>query len=271
MLANWNAITVVAFLAVGATTASAQKALHQRCASDEQAAADACTKLIDSGDYSDRVLSDLYNNRCSSYISEKKYERALEDCNAAIKINRNNDIAFSNRAIVKYNLQRLDETIEDASSAIRLNRDNYKAYNERANAWSDKGEHDKAMRDYTEGLRIRPGNPVALNNRCDEFALLRQFETALRDCNESLSIRPNHLGTTVHRAIVNVALGRADDAARDFGFVLEKESRNATALFLRGLIKKKRGDTASGDADIAAARERYAKIDNDMAKYGLAP
>lgn len=267
----WKSVAAASILFAGVASASAQRALHERCAADDSNAADACTKLIQSGDFSGSALSDLYNNRCSAYIRESKYENALEDCTAAIKFNRNSDTAYSNRAIVNYSLQRYDETIEDATNAIRLNRNNYKAYNERANAWSDKGEHDKAMRDYTEGLRIKPGNPVALNNRCDEFALLRQFETALRDCNESLSIRPNHLGTTVHRAIVNAALGRLDDAARDYGFILEKENGNSTALFLRGVAKKKRGDSAAGDADIAAAKQRNSRIVDDMARYGIHP
>jgi len=267
---------LVAVLFVSTHAASAQNnTLNKQCRQNEteqaEAATKACTKLIDSGDYQGKDLSILYTSRCAAYVNLGKNDAALDDCTKAIKLDGKNDAAYSNRAIIQYKKDRLDETIEDATNAIRLNPNNHAAYNERANALSDKGDHDKAMRDLGENLRIKPRNPIALNNRCDEFALLRQFEAGLRDCNESLSIRPGHINTTIHRGIVNTALGRLDDAFADFAFVLGKEKDNPTALFGRGLIKLKRGETASGQEDIAAVRAKDPSIEKDFAKYGLAP
>jgi hypothetical protein len=42
-----------------------------------------------------------------------------------------------------------------------------------------------------------------------------------------------------------------------------------SASYGRGLAKRKKGDQAGGDADIAAARAVHAGIADEFAKYGM--
>jgi hypothetical protein len=40
-------------------------------------------------------------------------------------------------------------------------------------------------------------------------------------------------------------------------------------LFGRGKAKLKKGDRAGGEADLAAAKEKYAKVAEEFEKYGV--
>jgi hypothetical protein len=43
----------------------------------------------------------------------------------------------------------------------------------------------------------------------------------------------------------------------------------ASALYGRGLARLKKGDTAGGNADVAAAKQVEAKIADDFSHYGI--
>jgi len=45
----------------------------------------------------------------------------------------------------------------------------------------------------------------------------------------------------------------------------------ASALYGRGLAKLKKGETASGDADIDAAKAIKSNVADELARYGLTP
>jgi Flp pilus assembly protein TadD len=61
-------------------------------------------------------------------------------------------------------------------------------------------------------------------------------------------------------------LGAAID---DFSSALRSDPKLASALYGRGLAKLKNGDKAGGDADISAAKEIQAGIDDDFTRYGV--
>jgi tetratricopeptide (TPR) repeat protein len=57
----------------------------------------------------------------------------------------------------------------------------------------------------------------------------------------------------MHRGNAYLAAGQLDNALADYEAVLSRNSKDSWSLYGRGLIKRKQGDTAAGDADIAAA------------------
>jgi len=56
------------------------------------------------------------------------------------------------------------------------------------------------------------------------------------------------------RGLAHLTLGQWDDAIADYDTALKSDSRLATALYGRGLARAKKGDTAAGEADMAAAK-----------------
>jgi tetratricopeptide (TPR) repeat protein len=75
----------------------------------------------------------------------------------------------------------------------------------------------------------------------------------------------------VEQARKDLRLNRWDDAIADYDATLKIDSRKAYSLYGRGIAKLRKGDTAAGQADIAAAKAAQANIAEEFAKYGVKP
>ena len=142
-------------------------------------------------------------------------------------------------------------------------------YNSRGVEWRLKDNYERALADYNEALAIAPGYAAALSNRCWAFAVVGKGNEALADCNESLRLRPNNDGTHNNRCLANFRLGNFDTAFSDCQIAIDANATRSQALFLRGLIKFRRGDIAGANADIAAAKKNRASVEADFEKIGI--
>ena len=147
------------------------------------------------------------------------------------------------------------------------------AFCNRGNAYQDyKGDYDRAIQDYDQAVRLKPDDAAALNNRCWARAVANKaLEAALSDCNESLRLRPDDAGTMHSRGFVHFRMGRYDEAIADFDNSLSRDPKSADMLYMRGLAKGVRHDTAGSDADIAEAKEIDPKVAERYAGYGVRP
>jgi hypothetical protein len=66
-------------------------------------------------------------------------------------------------------------------------------------------------------------------------------------------------------------MARYDKAIADDSASLEVNPKWASALYVRGVAKRRIGEVKSGDADIAAAKAIDSSIDKTYADYGVRP
>jgi tetratricopeptide (TPR) repeat protein len=71
------------------------------------------------------------------------------------------------------------------------------------------------------------------------------------------------------RGLVYLKLGQFDSAINDYSEALRAEPTMATALYGRGLARIKKGDSAGGNADLAAAAKLEKKIAENFSQYGV--
>jgi hypothetical protein len=71
-----------------------------------------------------------------------------------------------------------------------------------------------------------------------------------------------------HRGFVELKAGRYDLAIEDYNLAIEFLS-NAETLYGRGTAKRRKGDTAGGDAGIAAAVGLDPRIAETFAGFGV--
>jgi Flp pilus assembly protein TadD len=64
-------------------------------------------------------------------------------------------------------------------------------------------------------------------------------------------------------------MGQLGPAINDFSSALRFEPKLASALYGRGLAKRKQGDKSGSDTDISAARTIQAGIADDFTRYGV--
>ena len=64
-------------------------------------------------------------------------------------------------------------------------------------------------------------------------------------------------------------MGQLGAAIDEYSSALRFEPKLASALYGRGLAKRKMGDEAGSDADILAAKTIRAEIGDDFTRYGV--
>jgi tetratricopeptide (TPR) repeat protein len=211
-----------------------------------------------------------YSNRGVIYKNKGDLDRAIADFNEAIRLNPKFSMAYGNRGDAYKNKGDFDRAIADFNEAIRLNPKDAKAYNVRGLTYEAKGDLDRAIADFGQLIALRQ-NADAYNRRCWARALAGTDLQggALADCNEALRLAPNAGYIFNSRGLVQLKLGAFAQAINDYSAAIAQDGRDADSLYGRGIAKMKSGDTAGGDADIAAAKTIKPDIAEVYAGYGV--
>ena len=91
--------------------------------------------------------------------------------------------------------------------------------------------------------------------------LLGRLRDALVDCNEALQLKPDYIDALDSRGFVELRMGRYHAVDRRLRRGAENRSPSKiTSLYGRGMAKRRKGDYAAGNADIAAARKHQARL-----------
>jgi tetratricopeptide (TPR) repeat protein len=102
-------------------------------------------------------------------------------------------------------------------------------YAHRGDAYEDLGQYALAVKDYDQAIKLDPSDEAFYRDRGTAYFLVGEFARAIQDSDEEIRLHPD----------------------------------NADAYYCRGLTKKKMGDVADGDADIAKAKELDPYIENE--------
>ena len=317
LLAAWRVIAATtrtmvllacATLMLSAPALAASQTDRDQCADvGNRQAADqniaACTRTLDDRGAPDQATA--LSNRCRLWITKGNLDRAIADCDEAIRRDPNLGEAYVNRGMAWSRVGGDDRAIADFDAAIRLNPGLAMAYNNRGVARRNKGDFTGAIADYGEAIRLAPNLAIAyrnrgraLRNRDELDAAIADFDAAIRldpndagsfgsrcwaravagrdlaqalaDCDEALRLRPGDRETLNSRGLVQLKRGAPDRAAADYAAAVAQDGRDPDSLFGRGIARLRLGDLAGGEADIAAAAAIRSGVADDYVGYGVA-
>ena len=160
--------------------------------------------------------------------------------------------------------------------SARIRSTAFNAICERGRVYLELGQFDLAVADFTKATQMAPGAGQPLNDRCwARAAVGRELDLALADCNAALNIASQHGVEAPNwlesRGFVYLRQGRYDEAIRDFDAALARPRKQPAAVYLRGLARIRKGESAAGRADIAAAQAMYPEIAAFFTRAGVNP
>jgi tetratricopeptide (TPR) repeat protein len=211
-----------------------------------------------------------YYKRGFAYQMKRDLDRAMTDYARAIDVDPKHALAYIGRGFILRVRGDLDGAIADYTKAIEVDPKHALPYIRRAEAYQDKSDLDRAIADYAKAIEIDPKSAAAYNSRC-RFRIKANLDLplALSDCDDAMRLAPNNANFMDSRGLVYLRLNRLDEAIADYDAALKINSSLVGALYGRGLARRKKGDQAGGDADIAAAKAIKATIADEFAKYGV--
>jgi len=112
----------------------------------------------------------------------------------------------------------------------------------------------------------------AFNSRCWARTLSgKDLPLALADCEAAMRRGPRVAALYDSRGLVNLRMGRLDQAIADYNDALRLQPKLAWSLYGRGLAKIAKGQKAEGEADIRAATATAPELPAQAHRYGIAP
>ncbi len=218
---------LVAFAFVLSGVALAQPAVDaERCGKasgsvDETIAA--CTRAIESKQFSDANLAILLNSRGISWREKGNDARAMADFDEALRRDPKNATAYSSRGNLHGDRGDNDKALADYGAAIKLNPKLAVAYSNRAVSWLQKGENDRAISDLDMAIKLEPGMPDAWNTRGFAWRAKGDPHRALADFNQVIKLDPKFADAYDSLALIHAT--SADAKARNGKRAVEMAQR----------------------------------------------
>ena len=195
----------------------------------------ACDRVINDAKVTAHNRATAFNSRCGWWWAKQDLDRALSDCNEAIRADSGNAAAFLNRGNVYQSKSDFERALADFNAAIRLDAKNAWAFATRGNLYKNEGDLDRALADLNESIRLDPNYALAYFTRGDLYKNRGDLPRAMVDMKDSIRLDPNYAPAYFTRGRLSYMLGNNPAALDDFTKYIKLDAEDATAYFNRGV------------------------------------
>jgi tetratricopeptide (TPR) repeat protein len=149
-------------------------------------------------------------------------QRALEDCNEALKVPINHAKAYENRQNIYLRINKDSLALSDANSLIKLEPKNRLGYYTKGAVYQRFNMPDSAILYFNKCLEISPNTDFALNNRGSIlFNYYKKYNEAMADFTKAIQINPQG-DYYLNRSYCYYQLGQLELAKADARVAIQK-------------------------------------------------
>ena len=178
-----------------------------------------------------------YNNRGDSYLALGQYQRAIEDYDKTIELDRDYAKGYNNRGIAYGDLGKYQLALEDFDAYIKRNSNEPTAYFNRGNIFKILGNYRKAIDDYNKAIELDPRKADVFNNRGNTFLKLNSYQKAIDDFTMAIRLNGNDDKAYLNRGIAYEGLGNYGEALADYRTSARLGNKQVQAyLTSRGIV-----------------------------------
>jgi tetratricopeptide (TPR) repeat protein len=244
------------FLLLAVLTTGAQAGMSQdltSCtAAKNRAAANACTRVLDSGRLPREQMYIGYFNRGTAFRRAGDFDKAVSDFTKVLELKPGFARAYEARGMAEDDRGNRDKALADLNEAINLDGKSWQLFYSRAVVLRADGDTGGALRDLDAAGDIKSDASNVPLMRALIFADKGSYNAARAEINRVQSAGRGGASAHYARAAVAFAEGRVDAAEDDADRALELDGDFAAAHMLKGRILEERGNTS-------AARTRFDK------------
>lgn len=191
----------------------------------------------ESGELSGNERSAALTDRADAYEMEGLHDRAIENYDAAIKLEPGLARAYCGRATAYARMGRLRKAAKDLDKAIRLKPDYVEAIHIRGLVHEKRGHHDQALEDQNHAIELDPGYAEAYRRRGLLYLNSRHDDLAIEDFCTAIRLEPDDEVAYCNRGIALARKGLHQQAIEDYTNANRLNPNDPFALANRGLLQ----------------------------------
>jgi tetratricopeptide (TPR) repeat protein len=209
------------------------------------------------------------------------FDRAIEDLDIAVRLDPSNRDALTSRGMSHLARWDLARAVADFDAASRATPTTAEPFLGRGlvrllhHQIEHAGRHDEAAAHWDEVIRLtslalgrHPRHRGSLSLRCLARAMLGDVPRAIEDCDAALAIHRSAPPLAL-RALARARGGDVRGALADYDAAVAVYPAYPVALYGRSWARRKLGDIAAGDRDIASVAARRPDVVKEMRALGL--
>lgn len=156
------------------------------------------------------------HNRATVYNHMGKYNLAIADIDAGIKLLPKYGALYLEKVASLYNLGRYKDALVAAQKAVTLMPGSSSAYANLGKVYLKFGELQKAKESFDKAITYNNKNTDAYNNRARIYIKLGNLKAAIADLDKSISVNPKSRSAFQMRGEIFMKLGNEEQALQDF-------------------------------------------------------
>lgn len=197
-------------------------------------------------------LANQKAQEAKKYYENGEYNKTIENCNEAIKLNPKLALAYLMRAKAYGKLENFSAAKKDYDEAIALNPNDYYSYYSRA---YDSKDYQQAIEDLNKSIKLNPHYSYSYHLRGFCYNVLKDFNNAIKDLTKAIELNPNFVESYVNRGYAYYSLQNYKPAIEDFNRAEKVNPDYFMTYYLRSACYQALGENEKAQADLKKAQE----------------
>ena len=198
-----------------------------------------------------------YHNLGASLGSTRRNEEALEAYQAAVKLAPSRAVFQASLASGYMNLRRWDESLAAFNEAIRLDPNRAETYNALGFLYDNTRRFEEALATHKKASELAPHQPASFHNLGLVYMKLGRPADAIAPLEKALKMNPTYRSARYHLSNAFSRLRRYNEAVDSFTKLLELDPDNDELIALRAWNYMYLGGAGR---EAATDAERYLKL-----------
>lgn len=218
-----------------------------------------------------------YHNRGNDRYKNDQPDKALEDFDAAIKINPEYSSAYANRSLIYLERGEKEKALQDYNRYMKLlhpsdargnilNLTLSDSFSHRGLIYSSMEQYERALADFNTAIELDSFNLDNYFKRALTYMQLRDYEKAVKDFNLCQQSDPANSDIINNRGVCYLRLGNLALALDDFNKAIMLNSANPSYYLNRAVTYHKLGQLSEARKDVQIAEQMGAIIDPSFKK-----
>src|SRR5579859_4252992 len=179
-------------------------------------------------------------NQGLDLIEQGRYPEAIQQYQAALKTNADDEDLHYNLGIAYARSGRTNEAIQEYEAALKIFPDYVAAHNNLGNLLLSLGRADDAVVHLRAALESTPDNAFAHNNLGSALARQHKYDEAALEFTEALRLDTNYFEARFNLASAHLALRKYDESITEFEALLREKPDFDPASRLLSLARQRK-------------------------------